>query len=80
MEILNTIGILMNMLGLLLIFIYGISPMTPKGGEIYIYSDEELKHKNTELHKKERKYIIFSYMGLFISLIGMAIQLVSIYY
>ncbi|WP_276726615.1 hypothetical protein [Capnocytophaga granulosa] len=76
MTALNVIALLMNMAGMVIAYMFSISPMTPKGGRIYIYSEEELRQRNTSLHKKERRYKKISLLGLWISLLGMIFQFV----
>lgn len=80
MIILNTLGILLNMLGLILIFKYGISPMTPKSGKIFLYNREELQVKKSKQHKKERIYRNIAVSGLWLSMLGMSLQLISLYF
>ena len=79
MIILSIIAHLMNMVGLILIFQYGISPMSPTGGKIYLYSSEALEKQNTSMHNKERRYKRLSFLGLYISILGMSIQMVLLF-
>ena len=71
--VLNIIALFINMVGLVLIFRYGISPMTPKSGRIYLY--QRLEKQNTPMHEKERRYKRLSVLGLYLSLLGMAMQM-----
>ena len=73
--VLNIIALFINMIGLVLIFRYGISPMTPKSGRIYLYQREALEKQNTPMHEKERRYKRLSVLGLYLSLLGMAMQM-----
>lgn len=53
--VLNIIALFINMVGLVLIFRYGISPMTPKSGRIYLYQREALEKQNTPNAQKRKK-------------------------
>ena len=73
-SILQVIGLIFTGVGLVLIFYYGISPHFAEKGALFLSIDEDEQlnskgYKNQALRKK------YAFWGLYISLLGILMQL-----
>ena len=75
-DLLNTIGLTFNLLGVILIFIYGISPMIDIDGNTYRITGE----KDENEIRKAKKYKCASRIGLILVFIGFICQLLGTNY
>jgi hypothetical protein len=74
-SIINSIGLLFDIGGAILIFIYGLAPHIKESmdGQLYMHSGE-----GVELERiKTKKFRILSYLGLTFLILGFLLQLVS---
>ena len=69
---LQSIGLLLDIFGVIIIFIFGISPSISKGGETFIISGET----NAREKKKWMIFKVMSYLGLIMLLLGFLFQLI----
>ncbi len=75
-SLLQIIGLLLNILGLVLIFTYGISPFLKAGssGHQYFYSNEQ-ELKQSPLQKQKKRWFLLSLIGLLLSVSGNLLQI-----
>jgi hypothetical protein len=71
--ILNVIGLGFDMLGVLVVFLFGISPRLDLGGHDIIVT----KEINDKEIKKTKRYKLYSWLGLFLIFSGFLLQLVG---
>jgi hypothetical protein len=75
--VLNLTGILLNALEVVLIFVFGISPLTRKEGPVYLYTTEEIDNKKSAINKKDSMYKLLSRIGLLLCIIAAVFQMLS---
>ena len=76
LNLFNTIGLFLDLIGVILIFIYSISPMLDENGTTYMVGEQ-----NNNIEKKKVKtYKCLSRIGLILILIGFMFQLISNFY
>lgn len=68
---LNTAGLLFTLVGVLVLFRYGMPFHVPTGGAIHII----LEQVDAQEKQLERKYQIYGYLGLIAVAIGTALQI-----
>jgi len=72
-NIINSIGLILDIIGVVLIFFFGIPRKIDSSGYIFLAVEEE-----DEKEKKSGKlYNILSHLGLILVFIGFALQLLS---
>jgi hypothetical protein len=72
---LNIWGLVLNLVGVLVLFRYGMPFHVPTGGAVYIIS-----HQVDAAEKAfERRYVIFGYFGLLAIFVGTGMQIVGAY-
>lgn len=49
-------GIILNVVGVILIFVFGISSLTRKDCPVFLYSVEEIKNKKSDINQKDIRY------------------------
>ncbi|MGB3271820.1 MAG: hypothetical protein WBA66_02830 [Xanthobacteraceae bacterium] len=70
---LNTIGITLSLIGVLILFRYGMPFHVPTGGATYLVTDQV-----DEIEKSlEQRYFIYGLFGLVLVIAGAAFQLVA---
>lgn len=74
-EILEYSAIAMGVVGLVLLYLYSISPNTQKSSSTYLYTEQELQERLKTEAKKEKHYKRLSAIGFFLSLLSMLISL-----
>ena len=72
-NLLNSIGLVLGMIGVVLLFFYGISPMIDSDGTVFLAAEQEDENEK----KKAKKYNCFSRLGLILIFIGFILQLSS---
>jgi len=72
-NIINSIGLILDIIGVLLIFFFGIPRKIDTGGSIFLVTGKE----NTDEKKSVKLYNFLSHLGLIFVFIGFALQLVS---
>lgn len=75
--LLNIFGICLAIVGLFLIYKYGISPRFKKGPRTYIYTKEEVVNKEKRLKNKETDHKKMADIGLWLSIAGMFLQAIN---
>jgi hypothetical protein len=71
--LINSLGLTLNLIGVILIFFYGISPMIDTDGNTYRITGE----KDENEIRKARKYKCASRLGLILVIIGFIFQLLG---
>ena len=72
-NILNIIGLILDILGVLMLFKYGLPPEVSKDGAVYLIC---IEHDEEEI-KKARKYVRFSTIALTLLIVGFVIQILA---
>jgi hypothetical protein len=72
-KILNTIGLLLTIFGVLLLFRYGVAFQVQTGGHSMLITSQS----SPELIKQERRNIRLSYLALFLIVVGTFLQIVA---
>lgn len=85
-ETLNTIGLISNILGVFLIFFYGLPQPSHTEGESLVVGDNTrlsdgrtVKERNVEIRKRKARYKFFAYVALFLLLTGFVLQFLAIH-
>jgi hypothetical protein len=73
-KIVTAIGLLINLLGTIMIFYYGISPLMSKDGGTYLYNNEE--HKKRQSARLSYEYRAKA--GLVLAVVGGFIQIIAV--
>ena len=69
----NTTGLIFTLVGVLILFRYGMPFHVPTGGIIGL----ALEHENEAEKKKEKRYRRWGYAGLFALILGIALQITA---
>ncbi len=72
-NVLNSLGLIIDIIGVILIFCYGISPMLDVNGSVYFVSEQV----DEDEKKKAMKYKSLSRLGLMMVIVGFILQLIS---
>jgi predicted ABC-type exoprotein transport system permease subunit len=72
-NIINSIGLVIDIIGVILIFYYGITPMIDENGTVLLAIEQE----DDNLKKKAKKFNFLSRLGLILIVIGFVCQLSS---
>jgi len=72
-NILNIIGLSFDIVGVLMLFKFGIPPMIERGGAIFLVAEEN----NEEEKKKAKIYDYCSYTALFFLVLGFGFQILA---
>lgn len=72
-NVLNIIGLILDIFGVLMLFKYGLPPEVSKDGAVYIICNE---HDEEEI-KKAKKYVRFSTIALSMLFIGFVFQILA---
>lgn len=72
-SLLNSIGLVLGMIGVGLVFFYGISPMIDSDGAVFMIAE----HEDENEKKRAKKYNCLSRLGLILIFIGFVLQLSS---
>jgi hypothetical protein len=75
---LSVAGIFLNITGVILIFVYGISPFTNQDGIPIVHSVSTLQDKKHPKNKKRKRYKILSKLGLAACFFGGVFQIVAL--
>lgn len=67
--ILQVSGIILNTVGVVLIFFFGLSPMIRKDGALFVHQNRE-SFKVDKRHKKRQLYIKLALLGLWFCVLG----------
>ena len=78
-DFLSITGIILNIIGLILIFFYGISPFVDTGGYKMLYSEAVINDSNSRENKRKRIHYRIAIFGLMLSAIGGVMQIISIF-
>ena len=76
----NTIGLLLDVIGVILVFRFGLAPDVPReasGGFLVLNGPTEAQKE--EARAKWRRYRYLSYLGLLLLVLGFILQIVSNY-
>jgi hypothetical protein len=73
----NLTGIILNIVGVIFIFVFGISPLTRKDVPLWLFTSEEVNNKQNTLHKKNDRYKLLSRIGLLLCIIASIFQMLS---
>lgn len=76
-RIITVAGIFLNTIGVVLIFVYGLSPMIGRDGYVKLYSNEEISNKKSKSSLKKGRYKKAAFAGLLLCVLGGALQIVS---
>lgn len=71
-EVLNVFGLALDICGVVLVWIYGISEVLPTEGSVII-----TESKSQEAEEKEKRYQFRSRVGLSLIIVGFFLQAVS---
>jgi len=74
-QLLNTIGIVIALIGVITLFRYGMPFKVKTGGATYIITD----HVDEEERRAEARYAIYGYLGLAAIITGTLAQIASIW-
>ena len=77
--ILSILGITINTIGIVLIFVFGLSPFVNTDGNTFIYDDSFLSDRNNNMNRKKRLYRLLSLIGLVLCVVGNILQATAIY-
>ncbi len=72
---LNIIGLVLNLVGVIILFRYGMPYHVPTGGAVHIITEQI----DTAEKALESRYEIFGYFGLVAIVAGTALQIVGAY-
>ena len=78
-ETLNTLGLISNILGVILIFFYGLPQPSHDAREFLELVDNTIEEKNIEIRKRKARYKFFAYFALILLLTGFALQFLAIH-
>jgi hypothetical protein len=78
-ESITIIGISLNIIGIVLIFVYGLSPFISTGGYVMLHSEKVINDKNSPPNKRKRKYRRLAVTGLALCVTGNLLQMASVY-
>jgi hypothetical protein len=73
-SIISSIGLFLDILGAIIIFLYGVPKIIPVGGNVIVVAG-----KNEEEEKKEERYECIARVGLGFLILGFILQLVGIW-
>ena len=71
--IFNIIGISLDIIGVILVFLFGISPMLDIGGHAILVT----KEVHNEKIRRTKKYKLVSWLGLLLIFFGFLLQLIA---
>jgi hypothetical protein len=74
-EILEFTSITIGIIGIMLMYKFGISPNIKKGSSTYLYTTEELKERKIKEQKIEKDYLVRNRIGFLLTLLSMLISL-----
>ena len=77
--VLSVSGIFLNTVGIILIFIFGLSPLVDTSGVKMLYTEKVINDKNSKENKKKRKYFLLASIGLGLCITGNILQGIAIY-
>ena len=72
-NLMNSIGLIIDIIGVILIFLYGISPMLDVKGTVFLVAEQEDEVEK----KKAKKFQCISRFGLIMVIVGFFLQLTS---
>ena len=76
-SILSIIGIALNTIGIVFIFVWGLSPLVSTKAVTFIYSADEHTNPKSKSNIKRRKYKQRAIFGLFASVFGGILQIIT---
>ncbi len=69
----NSLGLILDIFGAILIFLFGISPNISREGHINLILEQE----DTSEKEKAKKYDSYSRIGMYLLIAGFILQLIS---
>ena len=77
--VLSVLGIALNTVGIILIFLFGLSPLVDTGGPKMLYRESVMYDRNSKQNKKKRLYFRLAVTGLLLCVAGNIFQTIGIY-
>lgn len=74
-EVIEFLGVTIGIIGIILMYRFGISPNLKKGSATYLYTAEILKERKIKEEKIEKSYSIRNRIGFLLTLLSMLISL-----
>lgn len=75
----NTWGLILDMLGILIVFVWGPPQPKLKEGSALLLSGAAYADEDVKTRRKRKIYTIRSRVGLFLIFVGFGLQLLAIY-
>ena len=77
--VLAALGLLLNIVGIVLIFKFGLSPFVSTDGFVMLNSEKVINERNSNPNRKKRRYYRLALLGLLMCVLGDILQIISQY-
>lgn len=76
--VLLVLGVFLNLIGFVILFVYNAKPMPDITYTTLIYNTEEMKAKNEKLEIERARFRKWSKIGMAVNIVGFLLQLIGL--